>query len=120
MKAGKCGYCDKETGSSDNLRVHLVDEVTKVMGHEVWYAYGRFFKEGREMERWKEFCEMGNEDEALWAETEGEGGLMGVNNGISDGFDGRGGMNGGGIVGATTKRRRTISNGSGVNITGIN
>ncbi|RPB28802.1 hypothetical protein L211DRAFT_844874 [Terfezia boudieri ATCC MYA-4762] len=120
MRTGKCGYCDKETGSSDNLRAHLVDEVTKVMGHEVWYAYGRFFKEGRDMERWKEFCEMGNEDEALWAETEGEGALMGVDNGIGAGYDGRGGMNGGVIVGATTKRRRTISNGSGMNIAGIN
>lgn len=89
------------------------------MGHEVWYAYGRFFKEGKDMERWKEFCEMGNEDEALWAETEGEDGNMGILPGIGDGFDGRT-LNGVGTLGTTTKRRRTISNGSSVAMMGIN
>ena len=120
MKSGKCGYCDKETGSSDNLREHLMEEVAKVMGHEVWYAYGRFFKEGKDMERWKEFCEMGNEDEALWAETEGEDGVMRVDATITDVLDGRDIMSGGGNIGTSTKRRRTISNGSSVTMPGMN
>ena len=118
MKNGKCGYCEKETGSPENLRDHLVEEAMKVMGHEVWYAYGRFFKEAKDMERYKEFCEMGNEDDAVWAETEGEDGAFHGGNAAGEGPDGRGGMNGGGSMGAT-KRRRTISNGSGVTMTGM-
>ncbi|KAF8464637.1 hypothetical protein BDZ91DRAFT_250400 [Kalaharituber pfeilii] len=112
MKFGKCGYCEKETGSPENLREHLVEEGMKVMGHEVWYAYGRFFKEAREMERWKEFCEMGNEDDAVWAGMQNEDTLRG-GSGVGEGPAGRTVMNGGDNI-VVAKRRRTISSGSGV------
>ena len=86
------------------------------MGHEVWYAYGRFFKEAKDMERWTEFCEMGNEDDAIWVEVEGGYGGGGMD--FGDGPDGRHGVDSSGAIG-TTKRRRTISNGTNVVMTGM-
>ncbi|KAI5807592.1 hypothetical protein DFH27DRAFT_608360 [Peziza echinospora] len=112
MKSGRCGYCEKETGSTESLREHLVEEGLKFMGHEVWYAYGRFFKESKDMERWTEFCEMGNEDDAVWADAEAEySGSGGGTRDTSGDRSERNIVNGSGAIGTTTKRRRTISNG---------
>lgn len=73
MKTGKCGYCGKETGGLTQLRNHLKHEGLSKKGHSVWYSHGRFFKELKEMNQWKELCELGEKDEEnAWLEIRDE------------------------------------------------